>query len=196
MRNRNKKIVGECFYADSEYARRIERWTNRVGDISTAKFISSHITDIASEESMLSTYNFIIRMFKSRGFSEEEAKKYMAQNKFIFQATRGRIINILSLADITSLGDEAFFENTRLVTSKHSLEKIYSAIRELLAKGKTVSVDEIILYLNLKGEELDKSDYKLTNVRMKVLSNCYISNLLKKEEEQKQLQSSEVKRVL
>ncbi|NLC48358.1 MAG: hypothetical protein GX758_03245, partial [Tenericutes bacterium] len=164
-----------------QYEVLLKDWYERLGNMSAAKYVISKISTINDKKDMIDVYEFVIRVFKSRGFEKEEAINHMANNKYIFASDRQRIIDILGIVEIVNLGDKILFEDPRLLTSLYTLDEIYSGVKALQNKSENFSVDELMLYLNLKKSTNDGDVRKISEPRRISFSTFYLKRLEHKE---------------
>lgn len=164
---------------------RMQKWGKRFGNTQTAQHITSALMSYEKTEAQIEeTIQFIISVFKSKGFSEEEAIKYMNANKRLITISKSRLGSILCLLDTVRLSDEVFFNQPSFLQNKSSIAKMYDAVRTVKASGE-VDLDAIKKVLLVEDKAIE---YPLTKDRLQLMYGAYMGNikrLVKEQEEAK-----------
>lgn len=166
---------------------RLEKWGKRFGNAQTAQHITSAlISNAVTDAQVEETIQFIVDMFKAKGFTEEEAYKYMNANKRLITMSRSRLGSVLAMLSIANLSDKAFFEEPEFLQNRSKIARIYDAAKTVKASGD-ISLDAIRSILNNEEKEVE---YVLTKDRLNFLYSSYmgrIKNAARQQGEKKEL---------
>lgn len=173
----NKIAHENAIEREQELVRLGTRYRN--GD--TGKYVYSLIKNAGVSPAQIEeTTQFIIRMFKSRGFDEIEALKYISKYKRILNLKEGSIVSRLAILDIAHLSDEAFFEDPSILINSYPLDRIYDGLKAIRESEEEVTLTGI---RKVARDEDRKVEYRLTKERLSSFYRIYMINLAKKEAE-------------
>lgn len=171
-------------YSEMETSKRIEKYRNILGDGMTAKRIAKSIESHSNTEASIDAIIQLFKvLFRIKGFSEEEAIKYLVANKYIFEKPYGEILTTLSIIDTVDLSDEAVFEKPSFVQRSHNVSKLYDSVRIARESGNEVTLDVIT---ELELNETRETKYKLEKSRADMYRGVYKAKLAKKLKEQQE----------
>lgn len=171
-------------YSEMETSKRIEKYRNILGDGMTAKRIAKSIESHSNTETSIDAIIQLFKvLFKIKGFSEEEAIKYLLANKYIFEKTYGEILTTLSIIDTVGLSDKAIFEKPSFIQRSHNMSKLYDSVRIARESGNEVTLEAIT---ELEFDETRETKYKLEKSRADMYRGVYKARLAKKLKEQQE----------
>lgn len=179
-------------YSDMVFGKCFDKYKEIFGDGTTARTVARAInTGSTTTTSVDAIIKLIVTIFKSKGFTEEEAIKYLNENKRIFELSYDQVFTSLALVDTAGLSEKAVFENQNFMIRSHDLKKLYNAVRICRRDNETPTL-EAITALELNDEQKIEFEYKKPRIDM--YKNMYKAKILKELSEQKEKEGSTLKR--
>lgn len=129
---------------------------------------------------IMATIKLIEAIFKVKGFSREEADKYIIEHKNLFTRQYRDHVSVLSLLAILHLDEEAVFDKPSMIQEKHNLERLYDAIKTVRASGETPSLERV---REIEKDETKEVEYGLAKEKLTIYQKSYIASLDKKVKE-------------
>lgn len=180
----NRNVINSAY----DKQMKMEKWGKRFGNTQTAQHITSALmSNTVTEAQIEETIAFIIDMFKAKGFSEEEAYKYMNANKRLITMSRARLGSMLSILSIANLSDKAFFEEPTFLQNRNKVARIYDAVKTVKASDE-VSLDAVRKVLYNEEKEVE---YVLSKDRLNFLYSSFMGRV--KNEARQQGEKKELK---
>ena len=116
-------------YSDMVFGKCFDKYKEIFGDGTTARTVARAINaGSTTTTSVDAIIKLIVTIFKSKGFTEEEAIKYLNENKRIFELSYDQVFTSLALVDTAGLSEKAVFENQNFMIRSHDLKKLYNAV--------------------------------------------------------------------
>lgn len=167
------------YYSQLQYETDISRLAKVFGSTQTAKYVFGITKTKEDREKVQNTYRLIINLFKSKGFSKEEAIRFINKenNRYILNVDYESILKSLAILSIVNKDEEALFEKPRILINNHNKSKLYAAVKELQESGKNVEIDDIRKELVKNMEKVSTYEEKLTPQKMQLLCHTYVKRI-------------------
>lgn len=172
-------------YGDMVVSKYFEKYKEILGDGNTARVIANSInsgfTSSANVDAIINLFKVI---FAGQGFSEEEAIKYLNENKRLFELTYNQVLTVLALADTASLSEKAVFEKPGFIIRAHDLKKLYDSVRVSRSEGTTPTLERIV---ELENDDNREIQFKYDKSRVDMYKKLYKAKVVKKLKEQQEI---------
>lgn len=169
---RNIRLLNER----SMYKMRIAAWEQVLGKGEASRTVVAAIEfGNAIPDKIMETINLIKKIFVSRGFNEDEAIKYLNENKHIVLLDKNQLLENLSILSIVSKDDEALFEKPSFLLNRYSKENLYDSVKNASNTNDTSleNINSIARNINRKIE------FSMRPIGYKMLVDNYKNGLEK-----------------
>lgn len=160
----------------------IDKWMGILGDPVSVNYLVKYAVAGIDDSKATRVFNFTKRMFLRRGYTVEEAIEYLNSNYRLFSVDVDRIASMLSVADLSGLGDRLFFEHPEVIYGACDANSLYLATKFQCKKEPNLS--ELIDTAKSIPAQKEKA---LSKGKEKFFSSMYMRNLCKENETQREL---------
>ena len=177
QRERREMLTRHETYAEKD--RKVGALAATLGHYSSALYAYTQINNKrVTEKEVYETYNFIVSMFKLKGFDEREAQNYLSNEyrKQILSVKKSDLVSTLSILNLIDLDEEALFESPSLLSRNYNHTVLYKVVKEIKKENLPRTLENIkaLILQNISNSD-DKYKEKIA-----FLSAIYEGNINKK----------------
>lgn len=125
--------------------------------------------------------DLIVRIFKSKGLSDNEAYKFMLENMQLINLNYTEFVNVLALMHIVSLEDNLLFYDNKNINIDYPSKYVYDAIESL--PKKDITLGKIKEHMNIQIGSKNGPKHELNTNFMFKTRFMYEVDLKRKSEE-------------